>query len=410
MSAAVPQPLAGIRVVDMTTLAMGPIATQLLGDYGADVIKVESPAGDAFRNTLPTNSPGMGHVFLQFNRNKRSLAIDLKATAARSAFLRLVATADIFVSNVRPAAMAKLGLDYESVRAVNPTIIYCAAYGFSAKGPYAGRPAADDTIQAMSGLVEQQARASGTPALTASVVADKAVGLTLATAIMTAVIQRLTTGVGQYIEVPMFEAMVAFVLPEHLGGEAYVPPRGKAGYSRIVNPMRRPFATRDGYLCVLPYTTSQWQRFFRMIGREDLATDPELADPVKRNARIEALYGLIAEAMPGRTTAAWVADLLAADILFGEVLGPEALLRDPHLEAVGMFPVVDHPSEGQIRLIGTPTHSSTDATRLTRLPPVLGQHSREILGLAGLEDSAIDALVAAGSVLDGAALRHQVED
>ena len=254
----VPQPLSGLRVVDMTSLAMGPLATQILGDYGADVIKVESLAGDPFRNTLPTNSPGMGHVFLQFNRNKRSLAIDLKAPSALAAFLKLVATADIFVSNVRPQAMAGLGLGYEALKAINPGIIYCAAYGFSEQGPYAGRPAADDTIQAMSGLVDLQARASGHTVLTASVVADKAVGLTLASAIMAAVIQKMREGVGQFIEVPMFETMVAFVLPEHLAGQAYLPPRGPSGYGRIINPMRRPFATLDGHLCVLPYTTPQW--------------------------------------------------------------------------------------------------------------------------------------------------------
>jgi crotonobetainyl-CoA:carnitine CoA-transferase CaiB-like acyl-CoA transferase len=395
----VPQPLSGLRVVDMTSLAMGPLATQILGDYGADVIKVESLPGDPFRNTLPTNSPGMGHVFLQFNRNKRSLAIDLKAPSALAAFLKLVATADIFVSNVRPQAMAGLGLGYEALKAINPGIIYCAAYGFSEQGPYAGRPAADDTIQAMSGLVDLQARASGYTVLTASVVADKAVGLTLASAIMAAVIQKMREGVGQFIEVPMFETMVAFVLPEHLAGQAYLPPRGPSGYGRIINPMRRPFATLDGHLCVLPYTTPQWQRFFRMIGRDDLAADPELADPVRRNARTEELYGLIAAAMPHRTTQAWVTDLLAADILFGEVLGPEALLRDPHLEVLGLFPIVDHPTEGRIRLIAPPVRSSTHAASLGRLPPNLGQHSREILHELQLTDSDIDGLLASGSVI-----------
>ncbi|GAC1482171.1 MAG: hypothetical protein NVS2B11_07700 [Acetobacteraceae bacterium] len=257
---AAPQPLAGLTVVDMTTLAMGPLATQILGDYGADVIKVESPAGDPFRNTLPTRSPGMGHVFLQFNRNKRSLGMDLKARAARGAMRPLVERADIFVSNARPAAMAGLALDYKAVREINPSIIYCAAYGFSERGPYAGRPAADDTIQAMSGLVSLQGRATGSPQLAATVVADKAVGLMLVNAVLAAVIHRMKTGQGQFIEVPMFEAMVAFVMPEHLGGQAYVPSAGPSGYRRIINPMRRPFATSDGYLCVLPYTTPQWHR------------------------------------------------------------------------------------------------------------------------------------------------------
>jgi crotonobetainyl-CoA:carnitine CoA-transferase CaiB-like acyl-CoA transferase len=395
------QPLAGLQVIDMTTLAMGPFAAQLLGDYGADVIKVEPPSGDPFRSTLPTKSASMGHVFLQFNRNKRSLAIDLKAPAAREAFRRLVAGADILVSNVRPAAMMGLALDYDAVRAINPAIIYCAAYGFSERGPYAGRPAADDTIQAMSGLVSLQGRATGSPQLVASVVADKAVGLMLANAVLAAVIHRMRTGQGQRIEVPMFEAMVAFVLPEHLAGIAYVPSLGESGYSRIVNPARRPYATRDGYLCVLPYTTAQWRRFFKLIGRDDLAGDAELADPARRNARLHELYGLIAEVMPGRTTKEWVAALLAADILFGEVLGPEDLVQDPHLDAVGMFTVVDHPTEGRIRLIGSPVQSSAGAASLSRLPPTLGQHSREVLTALGLAQGEIDDLVRAGSVVDG---------
>jgi crotonobetainyl-CoA:carnitine CoA-transferase CaiB-like acyl-CoA transferase len=395
------QPLSGLTVVDMTTLAMGPLAAQILGDYGADVIKVESPAGDPFRSTLPTNSPGMGHVFLQLNRNKRSLAIDLKAPAAHAAFRALIGKADIFISNVRPAAMKGLGLDAPALRAINPALIYCAAYGFSERGPYAGRPAADDIIQAMSGLVELQGRATGAPQLVASVVADKAVGLMLTNAVMAAVIHRMKTGEGQFIEVPMFEAMVAFVMPEHLGGLAYVPARGASGYSRLINPMRRPYATRDGFLCVLPYTLAQWQRFFRLIGREDLATDPALADPVARNANLQSLYGMIADAMPARTTREWVDALLAADILFGEVLSPEQLVDDPHLAAVGMFAEVDHPTEGRIRLLGSPVSSSANPTRIARLPPRLGEHSREILAGVGVAADEIDALVRAGSVVDG---------
>ena len=393
------QPLAGLRVVDMTTLAMGPLAGQILGDYGADVVKVEPPSGDPFRATLPTRSPGMGHVFLQFNRNKRSLAMDLKAPAARAALYRLIAKADIFVSNVRPSGMKGLGLDYEAVRAINPAIIYCAAYGFSERGPYAGRPAADDTIQAMSGLASLYGRAQGTPQLAATVVADKAVGLMLTNAVMAAIIHRMKTGEGQFIEVPMFESMVAFVLPEHLGGLAYEPPCGASGYNRIVNPMRRPFATADGFLCVLPYTTAQWHRFFRLIGRDDLAGDADLADPVKRNGRLQELYGLIADAMPRRTTRDWVADLLAADILFGEVLSPEDLLHDPHLDAVGMFTEVEHVSEGRIRLLGFPIQSSAGPSKFGRLPPRLGEHSREILSELGLGNNDIDEMVRAGQVV-----------
>ena len=395
-----PQPLAGLRVLDMTSLAMGPLAAQILGDYGADVVKVEPPSGDAFRDTIPMNSPGMGHAYLQFNRNKRSLAIDLKAPAARDAFTKLIEQADIIVSNVRSSGMRGLGLDYETVAAINPAIIYCAAYGFSERGPYGGRPAADDTIQAISGMASLQGRMTGAPQFVASVVADKAAGLTLCNAILAAIIHRMKTGRGQFIELSMFEAMVAFVMPEHLAGLTYDPPRGGSGYNRIMNPMRRPFATRDGYLSVLPYTTKQWQRFFRLIGREDLADDPDIAIPAKRNARTTELYGLIEQAMPAKTTDEWVAVLLEADILIGEVLTPEQLVTDPHLDATGLFALVDHPTEGRIRLMNSPVYSSEAPTRLAQLPPTLGQHSREILTDAGLDGAAIDALVASGHVLE----------
>ena len=385
-------PLDGVRVIDMTSLGMGPLAAQILGDHGADVIKVEAPAGDAFRHVLPQGSPGMSHAFIQFNRNKRSLAIDLKSAAGGEAFRRLLKTADIVLSNLRPSAMKGLGLDYESLRAIKPDIIFCACYGYSERGPYAGRPAADDTIQAMSGLADLQRMASGTLQFVASVVADKAVGLALVNAVLAAVIHRMKTGRGQAIEVPMFETMVAFVMPEHVAGRSFEPARGEAGYSRIVNPERRPYATKDGYLCVLPYTTAQWIRFFRLIGRHDLADDKRLADPVERSSRFRELYGVIDKAMPQRTTEEWIDALLANDIMFGKVNSPDDLLADPHLVALDMFPLVEHPSEGTLRLIGFPISFSETPNRLRRLPPNLGQHSREILGELGFTADELDRM------------------
>jgi crotonobetainyl-CoA:carnitine CoA-transferase CaiB-like acyl-CoA transferase len=400
MSAAGTLPLAGVRVVDMTTLAMGPLAAQILGDYGADVIKVESLAGDPFRQTLPSRSQGMGSVFLQFNRNKRSLAIDLKASGACDAFGRILSTADVLISNVRPSGMKRLGLDYAAVRALNPSLIYCVAYGFSEQGPYAGRPAADDSIQAMSGLVDLTARATGSYNYAASVIADKAVGLTLANAILAALIRRSRTGTGEYVETPMFESMVAFVMPEHMAGLTYLPANGPSGYGRIINAMRKPFATRDGHLCVLPYTTQQWRRFFRLIGRDDLADDAVLADPVARNARIAEFYEIIAQAMPARDTKDWTERLLEADIMFGDVFSPENLVEDPHLAALGMFTVVDHPTEGRIRLISPPTRAEPQAASIRLLPPLLGQHSIELLRGAGVPAQEIDRLIRSGAVLD----------
>jgi crotonobetainyl-CoA:carnitine CoA-transferase CaiB-like acyl-CoA transferase len=391
--------LDGLRVIDMTGLGMGPLAGQVLGDHGADVIKVEAPSGDVFRHVLPQGGPGMSHAFLQFNRNKRSLAIDLKSAAGAAAFRRLVPTADIVLSNLRPAAMRSLGLDFEALRALKPDIIFCACYGYSERGPYAGRPAADDTIQAMSGLTELQRRAYGTPQLVASVVADKAVGLSVVNAVLSAIIHRMKTGQGQAIEVPMFETMVAFVMPEHLAGRSFEPPRGEMGYSRIVNPERKPFATRDGHLCVLPYTTEQWRRFFRLIGRDDLGQDAALADPVERSRRIRELYAIIDQVMPQRTTAEWIELLIEHDILFGKVNTPEELLTDPHLAALDMFPLVEHDTLGTLRLLGFPASYSASPPSLRRLAPRLGQHSREVLAELGYSSDAIEAMAGAGVIV-----------
>ena len=384
--------LSGIRVLDMTSLGMGPLAGQILGDHGADVIKVEPLTGDTFRHMSPQSSLGMGHVFLQFNRNKRSLALDLKAEDGKQALLNLLKNCDIFLSNMRPSAMKSLGLEYEAIKLVNPSIIFCGAYGYSERGPYAGRPAADDTIQAMSGLTDLQRRVTGVSQFVATIVADKAVGLALVNSVLTALIHRMKTGKGQAIEVPMFETMVAFVLPEHMGGTAFEPSRGETGYSRILNPERRPYATKDGALCVLPYTTAQWLRFFKLIGRDDLAQDPSLQDPLERTARIPELYAIIDQVMPSRTTQEWVDALIENDIMFGGVNSVEDLIGDKHLRALNMFPVVEHPTDGAIRLIGFPISFSESPCRLYRLPPKLGEHSRQVLAEIGYSEDELDRL------------------
>jgi crotonobetainyl-CoA:carnitine CoA-transferase CaiB-like acyl-CoA transferase len=393
-----PLPLAGIRVVEMATLVMGPIAGQTLGDYGAEVIKLETPTGDIFRQNAPARSPDMGATFLQFNRNKLSLAVDVKSARGRDLVGRLLATADVFLTNTRAQALAKLGLDYETLRATNPGLIYCAAYGFSEDGPYAGRPAADDTIQAMSGLVDLQARATGTPGFVATVIADKAIGLTVVNAVMAALIRRGRDRTGQFIEVPMFESMVAFVMPEHMAGHSFDPPMGPSGYARIINPNRRPYATADGLLCVLPYTTDQWVRFFTMIGRDDLVSDPALRSAEGRSRRFDELYAMISDVMPERTTAEWVALLLEQDILFGEVNPTDDLRTDPHLVARSMFRTVDHPTEGRLTLLGYPIRSSHPSMALRLMPPRLGEHSAEIAASLGLSTDHVRAMFDAGEL------------
>lgn len=384
--------LSGIRVLDMTSLGMGPLAGQILGDHGADVIKVEPLTGDTFRHMSPQSSAGMGHIFLQFNRNKRSLAMDLKSEDGKQALRGLLKNCDIFLSNMRPSAMRSLGLEYEAIKLINPKIIFCGAYGYSERGPYAGRPAADDTIQAMSGLADMQRRVTGTSQFVATIVADKAVGLALVNSVLAALIHRMKSGKGQAIEVPMFETMVAFVLPEHMGGKAFEPSRGDTGYGRILNPERRPYPTKDGALCVLPYTTAQWLRFFTLIDRADLAQDASLQDPLARTARIPELYAMIEKVMPSRTTQEWVDALIENDIMFGSVNSIDDLIADQHLRALNMFPVIEHPTDGAIRLIGFPISFSESPCRLYRLPPKLGEHSRQVLAEIGYSAEDLDRL------------------
>ena len=287
-------PLAGVRVIDMTTVAMGPYATQILGDMGAAVTKVESPEGDVFRNAAPARHPGMGAAFLNLNRNKRSVVLNLKKDADKAALLDLLKDADVFASNTRPQALRKLGLSYDVLEKHNPRLIFCGMYGFSERGPYSGRPAFDDVIQAMSGLAALQGHNSSEgPEYVNTIMADKCAGLTAAYAISMALYEREKSGRGQAIEVPMFETMVSFNLLEHMAGQTFRPKMSNMGYERILSPHRRPYRTRDGFIGLLPYTTAQWKRFFEIAGTPEHAADPRFNDPVKRSENINTLYGIL---------------------------------------------------------------------------------------------------------------------
>ena len=373
-------PLAGVKIIDLTTVAMGPYATQILGDMGADVIKVESPEGDVFRYAAPQRHRGMGAAFLNLNRNKRSIAMDLKRPEERARLVELVKDADVFVYNVRPQSMRKLGLDYETLAKVNPRIIYCGTYGFSEKGPYAGQPAFDDIIQAMSGIASLQGHnGRAGPEYVNTIIADKAAGLTAAYAISMALYERERSGKGQAIEVPMYETIVSFTLLEHLAGETFVPAVDGMGYERVLSPNRRPYRTRDGYIGLLPYTTAQWQRFFAAAGETALAADPRVTDPSQRSQNINMLYAELARIVATQTTAQWVALLKDADIPMTPVRTPDELLSDPHLAAVDFFREVDHPSEGRIRTLGIPVTFSRTPGSMRSLPPRLDEHRDEIL-------------------------------
>ena len=391
-------PLAGVRIVDLTTVLMGPYATQILGDMGADVIKVEAPGGDAFRYAGPARHKGMGALFLHVNRNKRSLVLDLKTATGRAALLRLCASADVIAYNVRPQAMERLGLGYDDVRAVKPDIIYAGMFGFGRTGPYAKDPAYDDLIQGLSGFPATIGRATGNaPAYVPANICDRTVGLYAVGVIAAALYHRARTGAGQVIDIPMFETMAQFMLGDNLYGETFVPAIGGTGYARLMAPERRPFATSDGHLCVLPYTDRQWLAFFALTGDSGgLAADPRFATMAGRTAHIGELYGIVAKALGTGTTADWLARLKAADIPVAPMHTIESLLRDEHLAENNFFRQVEHPSEGAIRMMAIPSQWSASPPDVRRHAPQLGQHSAEVLGEIGYSGDQVAALVAAG--------------
>jgi crotonobetainyl-CoA:carnitine CoA-transferase CaiB-like acyl-CoA transferase len=393
-------PLDGVRVLDLTAYLLGPFGTQILGDLGADVIKVEPPEGDVIRNVGPSRHPDMGAVFLNINRNKRSVVLDLKQPAGRDALLRIGGTSDVFIHNMRPKAIANLDLAYDALVEVNPKIVYCGTYGYRADGPYGDKPAFDDMIQGASGMSALIGRMTGEPGYVPTAFMDKTVGMTAAYAILAALFHRERTGEGQEIEVPMLETMVQFVMAEHLYGLTFEPPIGGAGYPRMLDHWRKPYRTRDGYICVLPYNDRQWARFFATTGHSEHASDPRFADMASRAQNYEALYWILGEIMLSRDTDTWLSELDAAEVPAMPVTDPDALPDDPHLRATGFFEVMDHPSEGSLRNMAPPVNLSASPSEVRRLAPRLGEHGREVLSEAGLLADEIEALIAAGVTLD----------
>jgi crotonobetainyl-CoA:carnitine CoA-transferase CaiB-like acyl-CoA transferase len=391
-------PLEGLRIVDMTSVVMGPYATQIMGDLGADVIKVESGTGDTLRQNGIGRHPGMGPMFLHMNRSKRSIVLDVKNPSGLEAMLRMLASADIFLFNVRPASMKRLGLDYEAVAAVNPRIVYCALVGFGEGGPYAGKSAYDDMIQGASSLPSLAARATGEPRYAPSAMADRIAGMTAVYAVLAAIYSRERTGRGQELSVPMFERMVEFVLSDHMYGWTFDPPIGGTGYPRQLAPERRPYRTKDGYVCAMPYLDKHWRSFFDMAGHPELKDDPRFASLAARTENIAKLYEILAEALPALTTAQWMAKFEAADIPSMPLHTPESVMSDPHLEATGFFQMVEHPTEGRIRTMAVPVKCQGTPTRITREAPRLGEHGAEILEELGYSNEAIESLVASGAL------------
>jgi crotonobetainyl-CoA:carnitine CoA-transferase CaiB-like acyl-CoA transferase len=390
-------PLAGVKIIDMTSVLMGPYATQMLGDYGADVIKVESPEGDITRQIGPSRHADMGPIFLNANRSKRSIALDLKTPEGRDVLLRLIATADVLVYNVRPQAMARLKLDYASVAAVNPRLIYAGMFGFGQDGPYAAKPAYDDLLQGSSGLAHLIARAGdGTPRYVPNALADRVVGLTGVGAILASLVHRDRSGHGQRVDIPMFETMAGFVMGDHLGGLTFEPPLDGGGYSRQMSPDRRPYRTSDGYISVIIYNDKQWNSFFDAAGRDDLRVDPKFSTFAGRLANIDEVYAELGRSFETRSTDEWLKLLIDADIPVMPVHDLQSILKDPHLVANDFFARVEHPSEGAIRSMRVAATWSETPAQPERLAPQLGEHSREILTEAGYTPDEITALVQTG--------------
>ena len=393
-------PLAGVRVLDLTSVVMGPYATQLLGDYGADVIKIEPPEGDVMRLSGPMRNARMGHLYLTTNRSKRSAVIDLKTSAGRDVLLTLAKNADVLVYNNRPQAMARLGLAYEDLHAANPGIVYVGAFGFSQRGPYAARPAYDDLIQGMAGIpwLVQQAGAAE-PRYAPMILADRMVGLQLALAVASALIHRQRTGRGQRVDVPMFEGMLSIVLGEHLAGKLFLPPQGSTGYQRSLSRDRRPYRTRDGYVCTLIYTDKQWRNFFVAIGApETFENDARFASQGARLAHIDEVYGYLSGVISTRTTSEWLDLFELADIPAARMYSIDDMLEDKHLAAIGYFQKSEHPTEGPITTLAIPTEWSDSPPQTPRHAPMLGEHTVDVLREAGYTQAAIDALLEKGAV------------
>ncbi len=393
-----PGPLHGIRVLELTSVVLGPWACQMLGDFGAEVIKVEPPTGDTNRHLGPHRAnKDMCSLYLSCNRNKRSVVLDLKTPAGVEAALRLAQKSDVVIHNFRPQAMTRLGLDYEAIRACNPRVIYCATYGYSKAGPYGDKGALDDSIQAASGVAVLQSMVEGEPRYLPTIVADKTTALNVVQAVLAALFHRERTGEGQEIEVPMFECMVAYVMTEHLWGLTFEPPIGKAGYTRLMSKHRRPYKTKDGYLAVLPYWDAHWSTFCEKAGRPELARDPRYANMQERLKNIDQSYAATAEIMATKTTQEWIDLLGNTNVPIMIVNTLDELVDDPHLKATDFWQTSEHPTEGTIRMSKPPVNFSKTPAEIRRPAPRLGEHSVEVLQEAGYTDREIEAMLQAGT-------------
>ncbi len=371
-------PLAGIRVIDLTINVLGPVCTQILGDMGADVIKIEAPGGDYMRHLGPSRSDGMGVFFLNINRNKRSALLDLKQAEARTTLHRLIETADVFVHSMRPKAAERLGVDYQALSTKNPRLVYASAGGYRKDSSRRDWPAYDDVIQGASGIAAMN-KIDGEPRYFPTVICDKLCGYILASSIGMALYSRERTGAGQEVHVAMMDTMVGFNMIEHLWSGVLDEAEKGLGYSRMLTPHRRPYQTLDGYVSLLAVTNDQWQRLLTAVDRADLVGDPRFTEIGPRASNIDELYAIVVEQMKKRTTGDWIKRLDEAEIPNGVVNDFQDLLVDEYLAESRFFRRMQHPTEGRVVSMAVPVSFSKTAASIHRLAPRLGEHTEEIL-------------------------------
>ena len=401
-------PLEGIRVIDLTSVVVGPLATQTLADYGAEVIKVESPSGDLGRTIGGLGvTPGMGPKFLHLNRNKRSIVLDLKQPAGYEALTRLIQRSDVFVWNVRPTSMQRMKLGHDDVRAMNPRIIYCGMFGFGQDGRYREKPAYDSIIQGSAGVAALYHRAAGEPRYLPMVMADKTVGLIAVQMILMALFHRERTGEAQAIEIPMFENMATFVLSEHMYLKTFQPPRGPTGDPRLLDPQAKPLQTKDGWICVSANTQAQAFALFDAIGRPELKTDERFNTIAARFRNVGEYFRIRAEALKEKTTAEWLEIFDHSDVPAMPYHTLDSLMEDPHLQDVGLFETIEHPTEGNVINMTLPNKLSKGARSDFTPAPKLGQHSVEILAEIGYSDQDIARMVESKVTVDGRIRKSQ---
>ena len=396
-----PGPLAGIKVLDLSSVVLGPLATQIMGDLGADVIKIEGPEGDTTRSTGPGRSDDMAAIFMGFNRNKRSLVLDLKQKSACDALWTLIDDADVFIHSIRPQKIARLGFGHEAVLARNSRIVYAGIHGYRTGGPLEGTPAYDDVIQGQSGAADLMARLTGEPRYLPTILADKTCALVAAYSVMAALVERERSGQGQFVEIPMFETMVAYNMTEHLYGHTFDPPLAPMGYPRVLAPSRRPYKTNDGYICMLAYVDIQWQRFWAEVGRPEMVDDPRFRTLSDRSDNIAELYGIAGDCLGERTTDDWIRTFQALDIPCATISTLEEVEANPHLQDIDFFRKMEHPTEGSIVVPDIPVHFSRTQAEIARLQPKFGEHSVELLRQAGLAEDEIQGMLDSKATRDG---------